>query len=148
MALLEVVKSNLRRSVSLYDALIALLPESALAEKVPGVRSNTIGQQLWCVVGARESYSRAIAAGAWKGFSCSVTKEQVTIKGALAESLATSGSRLVEVVSAEGTFSNAQNQLILDVLEHEAAHQGQLIRFLYALNLPIPDSWKSRYALD
>jgi hypothetical protein len=29
-----------------------------------------------------------------------------------------------------------------------AAHHGQLIRDLYGLNLPIPDSWKSRYALQ
>ena len=38
--------------------------------------------------------------------------------------------------------------LILDLLEHEAAHQGQLIRYLYGLRLPIPASWKARYALD
>jgi hypothetical protein len=148
MALLEVVRSNLQRSVSLYDALIVLLPESALSERLPGVRSNTIGQQFWCVIGARESYGRAIAAGEWKGFSCSVTKEQCLIKIDLTTSLASSGARLVEVVSAETAFTNDQNQLILNVLEHEAAHHGQLIRFLYALNLPIPGTWKSRYALD
>lgn len=148
MALLEVVKSNLRRSVSLYDALIALIPESALAERLPGIRSNTIGQQLWCVIGARESYGRAIAAGEWKGFSCSVSNEQCSTKVDLSRSLASSGARLVEVVSAEELLTDAQHQLVLDVLEHEAAHQGQLIRYLYALNLPIPNLWKSRYALD
>ena len=148
MALLEVVKSNLYRSVSLYDSLIALLPESALGEGLPGVRSNTIGQQLWCVIGARESYGRAISAGEWRGFSCSVTKGQCSTKADLTRSLASSGARLIEVVAAEEAFTDAQHQLILNVLEHEAAHQGQLIRFLYALNLPIPDSWKSRYALD
>jgi len=148
VALLEVVKSSLHRTVSLYDALIAALPESALMERLPGVRSNTIGQQLWCVIGARESYSRGIAAGEWKGFSCSVTKEQCSRKADLTNSLASSGITLIEAVSAEGEFTDAQHQLILSVLEHEAAHQGQLIRFLYALNLPIADSWKSRYALE
>ena len=38
--------------------------------------------------------------------------------------------------------------LVLDLLEHEAAHHGQLIRYLYGLDLPIPDSWKRKYALD
>jgi len=38
--------------------------------------------------------------------------------------------------------------LALDLLEHEAAHQGQLIRYLYGLALPIPASWKRRYALE
>ena len=148
MALLEVVKSNLRRSVSLYDALMALLPESALGERLPGVRSNTIGEQLWCVIGARESYGRAISAGEWKGFSCSVTRGQCSKKADLTRSLASSATRLIEVVSAEEALTDTQHELILNVLEHEAAHQGQLIRFLYALSLPIPDSWKSRYALD
>jgi hypothetical protein len=36
---------------------------------------------------------------------------------------------------------------VLDLLEHEAQHHGQLIRYLYALKLAIPDSWKARYAL-
>jgi len=148
MALLEVLKSNLRRSVLLYEALIARIPESALSERLPGIRSNTIGQQLWCVVGARESYSRAIAAGEWKGFSCSVTREQCSAKGDLAKSLDLSGARLLEVVSTEKSFTDSQHQLILDALEHEAAHQGQLIRYLYALNLPIPEIWKTRFALD
>ena len=30
----------------------------------------------------------------------------------------------------------------LDLLEHEAAHHGQLIRYLYGLDLPIPETWK------
>lgn len=33
-------------------------------------------------------------------------------------------------------------------LEHEAAHQGQLIRYLYGLRLAIPESWRKRYALS
>ncbi len=148
MALLDVLRSNLRRSVSLYAQLIAQIPESALAERLPGVRSNTIGQQLWCVIGARESYSRAIAAGKWIGFSCSVTREQCSRRVDLARSLAMSGERLLEVVSAEDSFTDSQYKLIVDALEHEAAHQGQLIRFLYALNLPIPEIWKVRFALD
>lgn len=147
MALPEVLKSSFRRSVSLYEDLISGIPESALSEKIPGVRSNTIGQQLWCVVGARESYRRAIAAGEWKGFSCSVTNEQCRSKSDLASSLALSGAKLLEAVSAEGSLTDVQHRLILDALEHEAAHQGQLIRFLYALDLPIPESWKTRYAL-
>lgn len=148
MAFLEALKSNLHRSVSLYEELIASIPESALAERIPGIRSNTIGQQLWCVIGARESYVRAIAAGEWKGFSCSVTKEQCSTKVDIARSLAVSGRKILEVVSVQESFTDAQHQLMLDVLEHEAAHQGQLIRYLYALNLSIPDIWKSRFALD
>jgi hypothetical protein len=45
-------------------------------------------------------------------------------------------------------FSAAQQGFLLDWLEHEAAHQGQLIRYLYGLRLAIPQSWRKRYALS
>ena len=38
-------------------------------------------------------------------------------------------------------------RFVLRLLEHESAHQGQLIRYLYGLQLPIPAGWKDRYAL-
>jgi hypothetical protein len=148
MALLEVLHAKLNRSVSLFDALIVQIPEPALALRLPGVRSNTIGQQLWCLIGARESYSRAILSGEWMGFSCSVTRAQCSNRVDLASSLAVSGKRLLEVVSDGDSFTDSQYGLIVDVLEHEAAHQGQLIRYIYALNLPIPDIWRTRFALE
>ena len=70
------------------------------------------------------------------------------MKADLARSLALSGTRFLEAVSAQDSFTDVQHRLMLDALEHEAAHQGQLIRYLYALNLSIPDIWKARFALD
>lgn len=35
-----------------------------------------------------------------------------------------------------------------DLLEHETQHHGQLIRYIYALDIPRPPSWRERYALD
>lgn len=144
----DVLQSNLRRAAALYDDLISRIPEAALGAKLPGIRSNTIGQQLWCVIGARESYTRALAAGEWKGFSCSVTKEQIHRRDDLAEALTRSAARLLDAFAAPEPLTDAQLRLLLDLVEHEAAHHGQLIRYLYALNLEIPASWKSRYALQ
>jgi hypothetical protein len=36
---------------------------------------------------------------------------------------------------------------MIDLLEHEAGHHGQLIRYLYGLRREIPESWKKKYAL-
>jgi hypothetical protein len=47
-----------------------------------------------------------------------------------------------------GFHDDVRGRLVLDLLEHEAAHHGQLIRYLYGLKLPIPAGWKRRYALD
>lgn len=104
MSIEAAVRERFERSFGLYRDLIASIGEPTIGSRLGELPSNTVGAQLWCVVGARESYSRAIEAGRWAGFA-------------------------------------------IDLLEHEAAHQGQLIRYLYALKLTIPPSWKARYAL-
>ena len=38
--------------------------------------------------------------------------------------------------------------MLLALLEHEAQHQGQLIRYVYALDYTFPESWASRWALS
>jgi hypothetical protein len=147
MSIEEEVRSSLRRSLVLYDELIAELPEPALGMKLPGLRSNTIGAQLWCVVGARETYASAIRSGAWPGFSCSLDADAVQRKAAVRSTLASSADAVLGLLDGLETY-DARARFIVDLLEHEAAHQGQLIRYLYGLNLLIPAGWKARYALD
>jgi hypothetical protein len=147
MALADVIRANLTRSMALYDDLLASLPESALAMKLPGVPSNTIGAQLWCVVGARESYARAVEAGAWAGFTCSLTSAASRDKAAVQAALSGSADAVVDKLARLESYDDARSSFVVHLLEHEVAHQGQLIRYLYGLKLPIPDSWKARYAL-
>jgi hypothetical protein len=148
MALSDVVQDSFRRSIDLYDDLIAELPEPALTMKLPGVPSNAIGAQLWCVVGARESYSRAIEGGKWAGYSCSLTSNGTRQKAAVQEALSTSASTILSALRDLGSYDDTRNRFIVDLLEHEVAHQGQLIRYIYGLKLPMPARWKARYALD
>jgi hypothetical protein len=140
------VTTSFERSFALYRDLLDVLDERALASALPGLPSNSIGAQLWCVVGARESYARAIASGAWAGFTCSLDEPGDPTK--VTASLQESAERVSEVLKSSGPSTEVQDRLVLDLLEHEAQHHGQLIRYLYALRLPIPASWKGRYALD
>lgn len=148
MSLFDLTKTRLRRSFDLFDELVREIPESALSDHLPAGRSNTIGQQLWCVVGARESYRRAIESGGWAGFSCTLTAEGCKSRSSVLQALSASGSGISTILETGESFSDSQNELVLDLLEHEAAHQGQLIRYLYALKIQIPAGWKKRYALD
>ncbi len=148
MSLLDLTRANLRQIIRQFGELADLIPEPSLNAKLPGLPSNTVGQQLWCVIGARESFRRAIAAGKWSGFSCSLPWESCGVKREVLEALSRSGAEILEAVSGGESFTDPQNRLMLDALEHEASHQGQLLRYLLALELPIPASWKSRYALD
>jgi|APTNR8051073442_1049403.scaffolds.fasta_scaffold37538_2 hypothetical protein len=142
----NVLASRFDRSFALYRDFAESLDEPTLGEKLPGLPSNTIGLQLWCVVGARESYARAIGAGSWAGFACSLASPME--KSPVAEALGRSANEVRLVLDGIEGFSETQQGLILDLLEHEAAHQGQLIRYLYGLRLAIPESWRARYALS
>lgn len=95
--------------------------------------------QVW-LVGARESHVRAIEAGKWVGFSCSRTSADRGSKVRLQEALATSERAVIDALSASQDETNA-----LDLLLHETQHHGQLIRFVYALELEFPQSWHSRW---
>lgn len=145
MPLSSVIQASFERSFALYHDLVDSIDNGALGSRLPGIPSNTLGLQLWCVVGARESYTQAIKAGQWAGFSCSLASVAET--DPVATALQSSADGLSEILCCIDSFTEAQNRLMVDLLEHEAAHQGQLIRYLYGLRLPIPESWKARYAL-
>jgi hypothetical protein len=140
------LRERFERSFGLYRDLVESIGPHELASRLGDLPSNTIGAQLWCVVGARESYSRAIAAGAWSGFACSLDDPGSTSK--VLAALARSERDVREALDDLESATDPASGLILDLLEHEAAHQGQLIRYLYGLRLPIPASWKARYALN
>lgn len=148
MALADVIQERIRMSMSLYDELVAELPEDALERKLPAIRSNHLGGQLWCVIGARESYARAIATGKWQGFSCSLTGPGSVVKNEVGAALARSNAAVCAALEPMSSQSDAQLRFVVQLLEHEAAHHGQIIRYLYGLGLSIPPGWKSRYALE
>jgi len=140
------VKHSFTRSFELYNDLANLLDEASLELKLPNLPSNTIGLQLWCVVGARESYAKAIQANKWLGFSCSL--QTPTQKDSVLLALKSSETLVVDALENIDAYTDVQTQLAIDLLEHECQHHGQLIRYLYGLKLEIPETWKKRYALS
>ena len=119
------------------------LDEPSLTLELPGLPSNRIADQVWCIVGARESYLHAIKAGEWKGFSCSLKKPDD--KNSVLASLTNSQNEL-ETVEFNG-FTDKQKDLAFDLLEHEIQHHGQLIRYIYGNKLTFPESWHERYTV-
>lgn len=135
------IKSRIIRACQLTYDLADKLDREAYSLKLKGLPSNTIGQQLWCIVGARESYIKAIKAGSWQGFACSLkdlTKESILT--ALNESLES-------LTSVEDKLDDNQLTLMFDLLEHEIQHHGQLIRYMYGNKIDFPQSWHKRYTV-
>ncbi|HSL27760.1 MAG TPA: hypothetical protein VK900_01065 [Anaerolineales bacterium] len=137
------LKEKLDRSFSLTHDLVAHLDETCLNLDLPNLPSNQIAGQLWCIVGARESYTKAIETGGWKGFSCSLTTPRV--KPSVLAALETTQRQMNEIEFAE--LTDVQVELAFDLLEHEIQHHGQLIRFVYGNGLTFPRSWNKRYTV-
>jgi uncharacterized damage-inducible protein DinB len=130
----------------MWEELADGLPDEAFAAEL-SVPSNSIGQQFWCLVGARESYSRAIAAGGWQGFACSMNAEDIAGRVGILRGL-TDSAEMFALVAANADWDEARTNLLLELLEHESQHMGQLIRYCYGLGYSFPDSWKKRWALS
>ena len=145
MPISTIIEDSFSRSFVLYRDLIESIDASILDSRIPEVPSNTVGLQLWCVVGARESFSNAIEADEWREFSCSL--QSPTEQTQFADALRHSAEAVSDVLTTIEAYSDVQNRLIIDLLEDEAAYHDQLIRYLYGLKLDIPDSWKSKYSL-
>ncbi len=137
------LKTKLEQSFQLTHDLVAHLEEEFLALDLPNLPSNQISGQLWCVVGARESYLKALEVGCWQGFSCSLTTPH--LKQSVLEALEATRQQLGEIDFTN--FTDAQIDLAFALLEHEVQHHGQLIRFVYGNKLSFPTSWNKRYTV-
>ncbi len=144
---MELLAARLSKALELTNSLAAQLSSENLQAHNGASPSNTIGAQFWCVVGARESYARAFEAGAWQGFSCSLKDVAApeAVRGALA---ASKDTVLTAASAAEQPWSEARQHILFDLLEHEAQHQGQLIRYFYANGLDFGPDLAKRFALE
>jgi hypothetical protein len=140
----QLLINHLKRAFALTADLIQHLPEEALGQKLGDLPSNTIGQQLWCVIGARESYLKAVVNNGWSGFGCSLgdTNAKAEVLNCLKNSEQDWLAYLEEQV-----LNNNQTAFLLDLLEHELQHHGQLIRYAYGNRLGFPASWHDRYTV-
>jgi len=138
---------RLQRTNKLFIDFIDFLPEEKLTSKLATLPSNTIGQQLWCVVGARNSYVKAAIAGKWEGFECPLAWEKTTRTYEVKKELNNTQNKLEDFLNQTENLNIDQQNFLIDLLEHEVQHHGQLVRYLYGLKLGIPQSWKDRYNL-
>lgn len=140
--------NRLALSNKLYLDLLSHFPDGTLEKKLANLPSNTIGQQLWCVIGARHSYIKAAQAGKWDGFECPLAWDKTVIVEEVRNALVSTAKNVSTFLSSASELSEAQVGFLFSLLEHEAQHHGQLARYMYGLKLGVPQSWKDRYHFD
>ncbi len=122
-----------------YDDLIESVESDHLGRKVDVPRHKSLIEHLWCVVGARESYARALDTGSWEGFACSMTKYT---HAEISEKLRSSASAVLIAAEKVEDWTEERQNFLLDLSEHEVMHEGGIIRHMYAFETDMPGSVK------
>ena len=135
----ETIIRNIEKRISSYSDFITAIDSDDLSRKMDIPKNKSVAEHLWCLVGSRESYARALAAGEWQGFSCSMkTYDRESFELALESS----GQALIAAIDALSDWTSEHDGLLAAVAEHEVMHEGQLIRHMYGLGRELPASWR------
>ncbi len=143
----SILINRLSKSLTLTGQLAEVLNEAQLACRLGNLKSNCIGSQFWCIVGARESYRKAFEFSGWQGFSCSLTNGETRDLIAIHSALERSRTGLMDSLSRH-EMNDQRVSILIDLLEHEAQHHGQLIRYFYANQIHFPKDFARCYALS
>jgi len=134
----ETILGNLEARFQAYADLIEQTDDHALQEKLDVEKHKSLAEHLWCVVGARESYAKALVEGQWLGFSCSLAGFSTD---EFAAKLKASARAFTAAVDSIDEWTDERDELLARLAEHEVMHEGQIIRHLYGVGRRAPDSW-------
>lgn len=135
----EKIVQSLKNRIQSYSEFISTIETTDLLAKLDVPKDKSVAEHLWCVVGARESYAKALTTGEWQGFSCSInTYDREHFESALASS----AEALITAIQGVPAWSSEHDELLLAVAEHEVMHEGQIIRHMYGLGRELPASWR------
>lgn len=135
----QTVIKHLEDRFQSFADLADVISDVELGEKLDVPKSKDLLTHMWCIIGARESYSAALASGSWSGFNCSLS--EFTTAG-VKDKLASSAEAFKEAVASIQTWDEERNELLASLMEHEVMHEGQIIRLWYALGRELPQSVK------
>ncbi|MDE5415116.1 hypothetical protein [Alkalihalobacterium chitinilyticum] len=141
---MDLLKQRVLQAMSLTDDFYNHINDACLTLRISNVPSNTIGEQAYCMIGARESYLKSLKMGHWAGFDCSLmdSNDKTLINSKLEETHTN-----IERFLRETSLDQMNSSLLFDLLEHEVQHHGQLIRYAYANKISFPKSWNIRYTV-
>ena len=134
----DLIVDRLLKRFEAYADLAQTLDDDLLAQKIEVPRHKSLAEHLWCIVGARESYARAIEQGAWAGFNCSM---QTFSGDDFREKLSDSSAAVRTAIKNVASWDPERLDLLARLAEHEVMHEGQIIRHMYALERELPASW-------
>ena len=141
----NVIKDHLQVLFDLTTDLANAMDEVQYDEKLSTLPSNTLGGQLWCLVGTRESQLAVLKLEQEFSFSCSVSDAKNKLQ--IMQALFHSSADILVWLDRQEELQDSQLKGLLEIIEHEAQHHGQLIRYVYGNKWVFPESWKKYYTV-
>jgi uncharacterized damage-inducible protein DinB len=135
-----------------YD-LLDVLKQEDLEKKLPFPASQSLYYQFDCMIGTTETFVDALKTGKPQKWHCSLPNHVSSVPLATIRDHFQSSDELLLTTLEEAVLLTKQEdhtsplQKYLTLVEHESHHHGQLINFIYALDLPIPHSWANIWEL-
>lgn len=135
-----------------YD-LVNILSQEDVSKRLPFKKSQSLGNQFYCMTGTQETFaSYYIESGKWNGWSCSLEDGDNPKLENIKTSMEKADKILFKVLENRNLMEVKGNGTLLSrylrLVEHESHHQGQLINFMYALDLEIPKSFTDKWGLE
>ncbi|HJT58252.1 MAG TPA: hypothetical protein VJ761_17240 [Ktedonobacteraceae bacterium] len=139
-----------------YD-LLDVLKQEDVEKKLPFPTSQSLYYQLECMIGTTETLAEAIKTGQPQQWHCSLwsfpshASSRVPL-ATIREHFQRSDEFFLATLAEAEVLTKQEDhtsplQKYWALVQHESHHQGQLINFLYALDLPIPQSWADLWKL-
>jgi hypothetical protein len=128
-------------------AYLDMLEPHQLDLRLPFPKSQTLGYQFWCMVGAQESYLKKLEHGAWQGFASSLDEFSTVTPTIIKEQMVLADTKLAEIVQQIDLATplddgEPRHTVLFQLINHEKHHHGQLINFMFCHYLPIPPGWE------
>ena len=142
------VVKKLEKAFKMNNEFMKVIKEEALKLNIESTRSNSIGSQIACLLGARDAYGKCIVSDtefSWNPDFKHSDRYNHTIINKHAYDVS---NKLINQISGLEELSDNQSSLIIDLISHEYLHQGQLIRYIYANDLEMPKEMKSFWHLE
>ena len=133
----QTILDNLTKRFEFYADLANQADATTINAELDVPRNRSLGMHLWCIVGTRESYAKALAAGTMQGWQSSVVNFE---RNEFVAKLAASAQMLGEAIDGVGDWTPERDKLLAQVAEHEVMHEGQIIRLMFGLEKSLPSS--------
>jgi len=135
----QTIISNLYTRFGAYEDLVAQIDDDALQTKLDIEKHKSIAEHLWCLIGSRESHAKALLAGQWLGFSCSMSS---FTRSDFQQKLTQSAQAVTAAINSVDEWTDHHDSLLANLAEHEVMHEGQIIRHVLGTGGTLPSSWK------